>query len=103
MRYDDDGKAFLELEDEFFNFAGGNGIEGGAGLIHEKNFGLDSQGARNAEALLLASGEAGAGLLVHLVFYFVPEGGQLQRALDNLLQRLRSLKPFSFNPAATLS
>jgi hypothetical protein len=80
---DDDGEAGAEVEDEFLDFGGGDGVEGGAGLIHEEDLWLDGDGAGDAEALLLAAGEA-VGALVKAVFDFVPEGGGAQAFLDNL-------------------
>ena len=58
VRDDDDGVLLLQLPDQLFHFGGGDGIERGAGLIHQDDLGLDREGARNAETLLLARRKA---------------------------------------------
>src|SRR6266446_9419562 len=70
VRDDHDGIAVLELEHELLDLGGGDGIEGGAGLVHQEHVRLDSDGPRDAQALLLAPGHAERRLLepvVHLV------------------------------------
>ena len=60
------GNGFLapELEQFAAKILGGKDIEGGERLVHEKDFGLDDQGAGKADALLHAAGELlGIGLL----------------------------------------
>ena len=83
----------LELEDQVFDLRGGNRIERRGGLIHQHHFRIDGQRARNAQALLLAAGEAGAGFLLEVVFHFVPKRGLLQRALDDLIEHLAIAEP----------
>ena len=82
----DDGAEIFQLNEELFDFRGADGIEGGARLIEEKNFGFDGQGACDAEALLLAAGKIVGGL-VELVFHFVPEGGVAEAFLDGVRHR----------------
>ena len=60
MGHNHDGEMFLELEDQLFNFSGGNRVEGGTRLVHEDYLRLYGKGAGNTKALLLAAGEAGA-------------------------------------------
>ena len=84
---EDDGVVLLELVDEFLDARGGDGIEGGAGLVHEEDGGLDREGPGDAEALLLAAGEA-QGILVEAVLDLVPEGGIAERLLDDLVECL---------------
>jgi len=50
----------FELKDQLFDFAGGDGIERGAGLIHQQNLGFDGKRPGDAKALLLAAGKTGA-------------------------------------------
>jgi len=60
------GNGFLAPEFEEFaaEVFGGEDVEGGKGLVHEEDFGLDDQGAGEADALLHAAGELlGIGLL----------------------------------------
>ncbi len=82
----DDGAEIFQLNEELFDFRGADGIESGARLVEEKNFGLDGQGAGDAEALLLAAGKIVGGL-VELVFHFVPEGGMAEAFLDGVRHR----------------
>ncbi len=63
----------------------GDGVERGAGLVHEDDLGLDRDGAGDAEALLLAAGEAErAG--VEAVAHFFPQRGAAEAALDGLVE-----------------
>src|SRR5438445_12024939 len=84
MRHDDDGVLALELEDEVLDLRGGDGVERGRRLVHQKNLRIDGEGAGDAHALLLAAGERGPGLFLQVILYFFPEGGRLERALDRL-------------------
>src|SRR5579872_7083494 len=77
---DDDGATALELEDEVFDFRGGDGIEGGTGLVQQEHFRIYGKGAGDAQALLLAAGEAISGL-IEFIFHFVPESGAAQALL----------------------
>jgi hypothetical protein len=54
---DDDGDGGAEVVDEFFDFGGGDGVEGGAGFVHEHDVGFGGEDAGDAEALLLTGGE----------------------------------------------
>ena len=59
-----DGFLAPELQQFTAQILGGEDIEGGEGLVHEKDFGLDDQGPGKADALLHAAGEfLGIGLL----------------------------------------
>src|SRR5713226_1965717 len=77
----DDGAEILQLNEELFDFRGTDGVERRAGLIEEQDFGLDSEGAGDAQALLLATGKFVGGL-VKMVFHFVPERGVAQAFFD---------------------
>src|SRR5689334_17816982 len=61
--HDDDRVLLLELVDQVLDRGGGDRVEGGAGLVHQQDLGLDGDGAGDAEALLLTAGEAHAGLV----------------------------------------
>ena len=85
MGDDDDGVAVLEGGDEFLDLEGGEGVEGGAGLVHEQDFGAVGDGAGDAEALLLAAGKA-EGAVVEAVFHLVPKRGVNEGALDGFIE-----------------
>ena len=85
MRDDDDGVVGRQLPHQVLDLEGGDGIEGGAGLVHEDDIGVVGEGAGDAEALLLAAGEGEAGLL-QVVLHLVPEGGALEGALDQVVE-----------------
>ncbi len=85
MRDDHDGATALELEDQVLDLGGGDGIERRAGLVEQQHFGIHRQRARDAQALLLAAGEAVGGL-VQLILDFVPQGGAAQALLHLVFQ-----------------
>ena len=59
----------------------GDRIQGGGGLVEQQDLRANGDAASDAKALLLASGQAGAGM-VQLVLHLVPEGGAGERLLD---------------------
>ena len=59
-------------------------IERRGRLVHEKHLGIRRQGAGDAQALLLAAGQAKTGL-VELVLDLVPEGRSREAALHDLV------------------
>src|SRR6516165_6796981 len=58
---DHDRVGLAQLIDQVLDARGGDRIERRAGLVHEYHLGLHGDGARDTEALLLASRESGAG------------------------------------------
>ena len=82
---DGDGILLFELVDQVFDDGGGDGVEGAAGFVHQNDFGAHGNGAGNAQALLLATRQAGA-RLVHAVFDFLPQTGFAQGGLDDVVQ-----------------
>src|SRR5262249_1145224 len=80
---DDDREATFEAVDQVLDRAGGNRVEGRGGLVEEEDVGFDRDRAGDAEALLLAAGEAERGVL-EAVFDLVPEGRAAERFLDPL-------------------
>jgi hypothetical protein len=54
---DDDGIALAQLVDQLLDARGGDRVERRAGLVHQDDFGIDGDGARDAQALLLAAGQ----------------------------------------------
>src|SRR3954454_19964319 len=60
--HDHDRVVLLELGDEVLDGQRRDRVERRGGLVHEQDLGLDRRGAGDAQALLLAAGEAGAGL-----------------------------------------
>ena len=88
----------LQLVDQLLDLAGGDRVQRRAGLVEQQHLGLDGDAARDAQALLLAAGEAGAALsacpsprpqrrllqrpfdaLVHLAARQVPRTGARRR------------------------
>src|SRR4029079_5678043 len=60
-----------------------------AGLVHQDDLGIDGNGARDAQALLLAARKRGAAFL-EPVLDLLPQASALQRLLDDFLKlRLR--------------
>ena len=74
----------LECVDQLLDLAGGDGVQGGAGLVHEEDLGLHGQGPGDAQPLLLPAGEAEAAL-VKPVLHLIPEGGRLQTPLHGFV------------------
>ena len=70
--------------DHLFDLQGGDGVQGGAGFIHQDHLRLNSNGAGNAEALLLTTGE-GIATFGQLVLGLIPKCGLAQRALHQLI------------------
>jgi hypothetical protein len=56
VRHQHQGIALPQLVQELLDARGGDGVEGGAGLVEEDHLGLDGEHAGDAEALLLAAG-----------------------------------------------
>ena len=63
----------------------GDGVEGRARLVHEEHVGLDGDGPRDAQALLLAAGQAERAL-VEPILHLVPERGGAQAPLHDALE-----------------
>src|SRR3990170_4202668 len=84
VRDDDDGELLGQLPDKVLNLERGDGVQGGARLVHQDDVRLDGEGPGDAETLLLAAGERQAGLL-EIVLHLVPEGGPAQTALHVLV------------------
>jgi len=75
--YDHDGVARLEPEDQGFDLLSCRRIERRARLIHENDFRLVGQGARQTETLLLPARQP-FGALAQPVFDFVPQSHLFQ-------------------------
>jgi hypothetical protein len=71
------------VEEQLLDLGGADGVEGGSRLVEEQNFGLNREGARDTETLLLTTGEF-VGRLVEVIFDFVPEGGVAEAFLDGI-------------------
>ena len=74
----------LQLGDQVLDRQRRDRVERRAGLVHQQHLGLDRGRAGDAQALLLAAGEPGAGL-VEPVLDLVPEVGAAQGLLDHLV------------------
>ena len=85
MGHDDDAIVLPNLVNKLFNPRRCNGVKGRAGLVHQDDFGIDRNGARNAQALLLAARKTGAGM-VEPVLHLFKEAGLLQAIDDNFFQ-----------------
>ena len=82
---DDHGVVLFQLAHELLHLHGRTGVQGAGGFVHQQHFGLNSQGAGDAKALLLAAGKAQRALF-QAVLHFVPEGRTPQRAFHQLIQ-----------------
>ena len=84
MGDDDDRVVRLELGDEVLDGERGDGVQGGAGLVHEQDGGLDRDGAGDAQALLLAAGQPQP-RPVEAVLDLVPQVGPAQGGLHQVV------------------
>src|ERR671933_77409 len=82
---DHDRVALLEVLDEVLDLQGRDRVEGRARLVHEDHVGLQGDRPGDAQALLLAAGEADP-RLVEPVLDLVPEPRADQRALNPLAE-----------------
>jgi hypothetical protein len=57
---DDDAIAAAQFVDQFLDLGRCDGIECGARLVHQDDFGIDRDGTGDAQALLLPAGQCGA-------------------------------------------
>ena len=55
---DDHGVFLLEFFHQVLDFHGGNGVQGGSGFVHQKDFRFHRQGPGDAQTLLLSAGKA---------------------------------------------
>ncbi len=79
----------LQLAHQLFDLDGGDRIERRRRLVHEQHFGIDRERARDAQPLLLAAGERGAGLM-ELVLDLFPQRRAPQTLLGDLAERRAS-------------
>src|SRR5215204_4730547 len=77
----------LELLHQVLDAAGGDRVQGRAGLVHQDHVRRDRDRPGDAEPLLLAAGQR-QGVLLELVLDLVPEGGPAQRPLDQVVHAL---------------
>ncbi len=82
---DDDGVILFQLRGQLLDLGRRDGVQGAGRLIHQQDLGLNGQGARNAEALLLAARHA-QGALVQAVLDLVPDGRAAQGSFHDLIQ-----------------
>ena len=94
---DDHGEPLLELADEVLDGEGGDGVERGAGLIHEEHLGLNGNGTGDAQTLLLAAGQRRAGA-VQAVFHLVPQVRSAQGTLSGLVEEFLVLDAVELQP-----
>src|SRR5699024_306224 len=84
--HDHDRVLLLELMDQVLDREGRDRVQRRAGLVHQHHLGLDGDRAGDAQTLLLAAGQAHAGL-VEAVLDLVPEVRAPQRLLHELVPR----------------
>src|SRR5215203_4342170 len=92
----------LQLLHQVLDAAGGDRVEGRAGLVHQDHVGPDGDRPGDAELLLLLAAGQRQGVLLELVLDLVPERGPAQRPLD---QFVHAAGPHADDPGpkATLS
>ena len=74
---DDDAVVLPQLVDQLLDLGRGDRIERRAGLVHQDHLRVDGNGAGDAQALLLAARQAGAGLVQAILDLF-PQAGLLR-------------------------
>ncbi len=84
MGDDDDGVVDPQFVNQFLNLGGGDRVERRAGLVHQDDFGADSDGAGDAQSLLLPPRQAGP-RLVQSVLDLVEEAGLDQAAFHHFI------------------
>src|ERR1035438_2255844 len=85
VRHDDDRDALLQFGHQSFDLQRRDRVQCRRRLVHQEDLGVHSEGARDAESLLLTTGEVGGGDL-QAVLHAVPEGRGLERRLGGLVQ-----------------
>src|SRR3954454_4545667 len=84
VRHDHDRVLLFQLEDQVLDGQSGDRVQCRGGLVHQQHVGLDGRRAGDAEALLLAAGEAHA-WLAEAVLDLFPEVRAAQGALDDVV------------------
>ena len=87
MGHHDDRVVALELTHELLDLCRGDGIKGARRLVHEQHLGLNGQGARDAQTLLLATRQT-QGVLLQAILELVPNGGLTQGLLHDAVEFL---------------
>ena len=86
MSNDNDRESLLQLENQILDLGRRNWVQCGARFVHQQDFWIHRQRARDAQALLLAAGKAGARFLLEHVLDFVPKRRLLQRSFDDIIE-----------------
>ena len=92
VRDDDDGVAALQREHQLLDCARAFHVERAARFVHQNDFGLERQQARDAELLLLLELERG-GFVVEPVLQVIPKADFGQRLLDGFVEIATFFKP----------
>src|SRR5262245_60444793 len=71
----------FQNSNQLLDLGGGDWIESRTGLIHEHDFGLHRERARDAKALLLTTGKPKRAT-VEPIFHFFPKSSRAQALLD---------------------
>ena len=82
--HDNDGVILFQFSDQLFNTPGRDRVQRRAGLIQQQNFRTNSDTARDAQTLLLATGER-ISALMQFIFGFIPQCGFGQCPLHALI------------------
>ena len=85
----------LELRDQILDCQRRDGVERGAGFVHQQYVGRDGDGPGDAEPLLLATGQASAGR-VQPIFHLVPQVRPAQRLFGELVEAFLLVCPLQF-------
>src|SRR5262245_21109585 len=95
--HDDDRVLLLELVDQLLDLQGRDGVEGGAGLVHEEDLRLHRDRPGDAATLHLSPGEPEPALL-EAVLHLVPESGPPEAALARFVERRLVVDPRDAQP-----
>ena len=98
MRNNADRIALSQLVDQVLDASSRNRIQRRAGLVHQDNFGIDGNRARDTQPLLLTPGQTGAGLM-ETILDLLPQPGPPQADVDDLVE-LTAIGGKPVNPRA---
>ena len=82
---DHDRIAAREVRDQLLDLGGGDRVERRTGFVHQDDFGIDRDGARDAQALLLAARQRGPAIGEAILDFF-PKAGAPQGFLDDRVE-----------------
>ncbi|MPN00650.1 hypothetical protein SDC9_147846 [bioreactor metagenome] len=101
MRHDQNRVFFFQIQHQVFNLERGNRVQSGSRFVHQQDFGLHGDGARNAKPLLLSARKPERGSL-QPVFRLLEQRGRLQAVFYNLIQVGLTLDPVDARPVGDI-